>query len=479
MPDAGVAPSRAVQVARTTSIPACTLFVDVANNGAAVGTTAQPYKTLAAAIAFASSGAIICVAEGTYPEALAPGVKYFTLAGGFQSNRNFTVRESSRYVSKAQGGGSGSFLRIEDPGPTEGQLTAVDGFEITRYSQAIYRDIYYSQRFDITNNFIHDNTCSAAGLNGGGVSLNNVSGTISGNVIARNTCSRGGAGAVNDSTNGNSISITNNLVDSNAGIEPESSHGGGLYLFGHSLTLTGNEFRGNTVTGWGAGLYVGSFVGGGVQTTANLAWNVYYNNRAGNYGGGFFCDDGSQCISDHEIYDRNCGGNIATDADGTNASFDHLTNSRGLTVGCGAPGAGVSITRENTNGDAFTYKNSIFWGNATDFVGSCSYPDCGKITVVVTSSDVQSRYDSTNTIILSGGTGNPGSVDPLFVDPDAHDFHLKSTHGHWTPTGYVTDNVDSPALNAGEGATSDNPSRAGSRSELGAYGNSAEASYVR
>src|SRR5438067_13084315 len=59
MADAGVAAPRAVQVARATSIPACVLFVDAANNGAADGTAAHPHKTIAAAIASASSGAII------------------------------------------------------------------------------------------------------------------------------------------------------------------------------------------------------------------------------------------------------------------------------------------------------------------------------------------------------------------------------------------------------------------------------------
>ena len=48
---------RAVEVARTTSIPACTLFVDVANDGAADGTAAQPYPTIAEAIAALGSGA--------------------------------------------------------------------------------------------------------------------------------------------------------------------------------------------------------------------------------------------------------------------------------------------------------------------------------------------------------------------------------------------------------------------------------------
>ena len=82
---------------------------------------------------------------------------------------------------------------------------------------------------------------------------------------------------------------------------------------------------------------------------------------------------------------------------------------------------------------------------------------------------------------ISFGAGNLSGVDPLFVGAEAHDFHLRSTRGHWTPTGYVTDAADSPALRSGDpsGPVSNNPDRAGSRSELGAYGNSVEASYVR
>jgi hypothetical protein len=140
---------RAVTVARATAIPDCTVYVDAAAS-AGDGSAASPFKSIAAAVASAADGAVICVAEGTYPESLAPGVKPLTLAGGFRSGQLFAVRDSSLYVSKAQGAGAGSFVRIEDPGPTEGQLTAIDGFEITGYSQAIYRDIYYGQRFDIT-----------------------------------------------------------------------------------------------------------------------------------------------------------------------------------------------------------------------------------------------------------------------------------------------------------------------------------------
>ncbi|CAN5204119.1 hypothetical protein BH10PSE7_BH10PSE7_14060 [soil metagenome] len=476
---------RAVKVARTRVIPACTRFVDAAAAGG-TGTVARPFKSITAAIAAAPAGAIICVAQGVYRETLQPGTKPFTLAGGFQRGKAFKVRDSARYISKAQGDGTGSFIRIEDPGPTGNQLTAIDGFEITGYSQAIYRDIYYSQRFNITNNYIHDNVCAQPSLAGAGFALNNVSGTIRGNVFLRNSCDRGGAGFLNDSLNENTVSVLNNRVEKNTGTEPATSHGGALYFFTNRLTITGNEIIENTVTGYGGGLFVGAYTPGGQFTNARMSWNIYRGNRAGGSGGGFFCDDGANCTSEHEIYDGNCGGNIYVDggSDGsgpTIARFNHVTSVRGRTVGCGAAGAGVRIDKADLVADTYSFTNAIFWGNAagTDFSVSCER-GCASARITVTYSMVQRKYVNNGGLKITFGAGIVTPKNPLFVAPAIGDFHLKSRSGHFTATGRVLDAVSSPALAKANPAGTSNldPACAGNRSELGTYGNSTQASCV-
>jgi hypothetical protein len=449
---------RAVTVARATEIPKCTVFVDAAAPAKSDGTVKKPHKTIAAAVTAAENGAVICVAEGTYAEQLKPETKYFTLAGGFQSGKDFTVRDSARYASKARGNGAGSFFFVDNEGPKGDQLTAIDGFDISGYSQAIVRQVYYSQRFNITNNFIHDNRCSDPKLAGAGFALTNVSGRIEGNVIRNNSCGRGGAGALVDDKNENSVSVVRNHVDRNAGTEPDSAHGGALYLFGKNLTINGNLFTGNSVTRWGAALYIGAYVEGGQTTAARLNWNVYRDNRAGAAGGGLFCDDGASCTSFHEVYVRNCGGNIYLDSGSkkgpTSARFDHLTVVGGLEADCKTPGNGVHIDNAADAPDAYTFINALFWGNAKgrDFVVGCNDGDgkCRALKASISHSMVQTEYQK-NGATMTFGPGIVAPADPLFADPEKGDFHLKA---------------GSPAIGKGTG----------SATELGAYGNSPEAS---
>ena len=77
------------------------------------------------------------------------------------------------------------------------------------------------------------------------------------------------------------------------------------------------------------------------------------------------------------------------------------------------------------------------------------------------------------------GPGNL-SVNPLFADPMARDYHLKSTRGRYDPIGdvWVLDEVTSPCIDAGDPsmAIGSEPVPHGRRANLGAYGRSPTAS---
>ncbi|MCF7958618.1 MAG: hypothetical protein K9M57_09250 [Phycisphaerae bacterium] len=108
-----------------------------------------------------------------------------------------------------------------------------------------------------------------------------------------------------------------------------------------------------------------------------------------------------------------------------------------------------------------TLKNCILWNN---------YPNQIYGFANVNYSNIEGGYI---------GTGNI-DIDPLFVDPAEGDFHLKSQAGRWDETAqsWVKDNVTSPCIDAGDPA-SDWHSELwphGGRSNMGAYGNTTEAS---
>lgn len=68
--------------------------------------------------------------------------------------------------------------------------------------------------------------------------------------------------------------------------------------------------------------------------------------------------------------------------------------------------------------------------------------------------------------------------DPLFADLSSGDLHLKSKGGRWNGTKWVSDTVTSPCINAGNPLSdySKEPTPNGNRINMGAYGNTSEAS---
>lgn len=77
----------------------------------------------------------------------------------------------------------------------------------------------------------------------------------------------------------------------------------------------------------------------------------------------------------------------------------------------------------------------------------------------------------------SSGKGHISS-NPLFADPENEDFHLKSQAGRWNGTTWIKDNVTSPCIDAGDPKDdfSNEPKPNAGRINIGAYGNTKEAS---
>jgi len=83
-------------------------------------------------------------------------------------------------------------------------------------------------------------------------------------------------------------------------------------------------------------------------------------------------------------------------------------------------------------------------------------------------------------LIKGLGTAVPFGQDPLFVDPNGDDYHLKSQGGRWDRNhrNWVIEDVTSPCVDAGDPSSwiGDEPFPNGGRINMGAYGGTAEAS---
>ena len=85
------------------------------------------------------------------------------------------------------------------------------------------------------------------------------------------------------------------------------------------------------------------------------------------------------------------------------------------------------------------------------------------------------RYSCTAPI--PDGIGNI-NFDPLFVDAAAGNYHLKSSGGHFTTNGWIVDTQDSPCIDFGNPASDASLEPNAGRINIGAYGNTPEASTI-
>lgn len=475
------------------SIP--NICVDARNtSGTETGTAQHPYNTIQEAVNAASAvgTTVIGVATSTYTEKVLIEDKTVHLLGGYAggSSQNyqegtggdFSTRDPVAYVSHVQGDSTDAVITMINAGGG-----TLDGFRITGGGgSGVYLPWFYA---------------------GGGVHVRDGSPTIANNTIENNDTRHGGTSAGVESLGGgiyaesSNVSILNNVIRDNY-----SGYGAGVHIDGGAVIITGNTVEGNVgVSDHGGGLHIGDAIatvshnvileneigrdlgygqGGGIivygeGTDATLSHNIVRHNYAPSYGAGVFVDDGAAADLDHELVFANqcdvegsAGAGIYVDGYSNGGepplwSTASITNTTVADNSCGVDSSGCGLAVDPYSNVAVA--NSIFFGhNGDDFIVA----PVSTLTVTYTLSQE-----------AISGTGNI-TGDPLFANPAGHDYHLKSTTGRWDPTAsggsgaWVTDFSQSPAIDAGNPASAYifEPQPNGGRVNMGAYGNTTQAS---
>ena len=324
---------------------------------------------------------------------------------------------------------------------------------------------------------------------------------------------------------------TGTLGSGRPGVYDDVLFGGGIYCVGSSPTICDNRVILNTAWG-GGGIYAGDCdptisrntisgnrgwsEGGGV----NCRWgapviseNTITGNRGGSVGAGIYCCDSSPSILGNTITDNSecyMGGGIGCEGGsyptisgntivGNSAAYDgggihgRGTISGNTIVGNSADddGGGIHCTSGTISGNTIVGNEAGRYGGGVYAWGGTALVNCivafsGGGGGVAGGASVRycNAYDNSggNYVGMADPTGTNGNipVDPLFANLAGGDFHLKSTVGRWDPLSltWVIDGVDSPCIDAGDpfGPFGNEPSPNGGRLNMGAYGNTAEAS---
>ncbi len=260
---------------------------------------------------------------------------------------------------------------------------------------------------------IENNIITANSADGGG-GLHKCQGVIRNNLISENAASNIGGGLV----------FCNGMIENNTIRGNSAKYGGGLYDC--DGLIENNIISQNTTTD-------GNTRGGGLcECDGTICENAISGNKA-QWGGGLALCKGT--IRNNRIY-----GNRARDGGGMDALAGTIENN--TIYGNTADNIGGGLT-----GWGAIVRNCIIWGNA-----------CWQAPQIC------EECEATYSCIQDCEKGGVANISwfPYFADADAGDFHLKS----W-----------SPCIDAGDPSSdfSNEPQPNGGRIDMGAYGNTPEA----
>lgn len=398
------------------------------------------YPTIAAALAAAGEGDVITLAPGVYT---GPGNIDVDFSGKNVVIRSINPGDPNTVAvtvidcrgSSVEPHRAFLFDKGEGPGATLDGLTIRNGY-VNDNGGAVY--CYYSH--PTFKNCVFEDNVAAGNIikkNGGAIALYNSSPNISKCTFINNSAT-GAGGAISCRDSSSPLISGCEILDNNAGTE-----GGGIYCWVNSIaSIDHTVIAGNHADDFGGGLYFYECTSNGIAdaNTPAITFTVITKNTTNGYGGGIVLWD-SIAELDNSI----------------------LWNNSGMET------AGSQITMVDDSLDGT--KLSVSYCNVTGLdqnhlLEPPNSPEC----------------------TLDWGDGN-FQADPMFVNPDKHDYHLKSASGHWSPdlNEWVLDDGDnydpaddenSPCIDAGDPnvPVGEELKCNGKRINVGAYGGTQQAS---
>jgi len=436
-----------------------------------------------------------------------------------------TIRNCVFLENRAGQVGRGGAIYVDGGAPIIQNNVFVGNIAENGSGGAIYCTASYDMSPIIIGNTI---TANAANVNGGGIYVGGkCSPTITGNIISGNAARSSGGGLYFSSTSGTitDSTISHNSAPSGGGLNLASCQmsivestfsdnsagtGAGIYCFGSSvLTISASTVTGNASSDKGGGIYMSGYSG-------SIQECVFNGNSAVNSGGGLHLNQASPKIEECTITGNSVSG-YGSKGGGAYAAGNSVPVISGCVVagntssyGGGLYLAGCGLWLLNSTivmNRAQEYPYTVCGGGGI-YIVDCFPPvirncivcwnisrvtNSGKQLALTGSSIVYAsytllngaegdRYFSSNAALILGD----GMIDvhPLFADPDNGDFHLKSKAGRWNPAGnggagaWIIDAEHSPCIDAGHPISdyASEPTPNGQRINMGAYGNTAEAS---
>jgi predicted outer membrane repeat protein len=286
------------------------------------------------------------------------------------------------------------------------------------------------------------------GLAGGaGMIINSGSPTLINCVFTGNFANQAGGGLRNS---GGSPTLINCTFSKN-----QCGRGGGIINYNEASPILINcIFHNNTSNSYGAGMYN--------HNCSPRLTNCQFSENSANYGGGIY-NVRSNMILHNCVFTKNSaltsGGGIcnSTSSEFTFVNCTFFRNSAGQ-------GNALACDSWQQNTSIIEITNCILRGGSDEIWNNDS-----------------SIFDITYSNVQGGWPGI-GNIDaePLFVNPDNGDYHLKSQAGRWDPIAesWVFDDVTSPCIDAGDpnSPVAFEPFPNGGTVNMGAYGGTPEAS---